>query len=213
MKSKHPEKLQDLYYEGAKLIESALNSMYNSVVSLCEDNREKMSNYSEETIKKEKKMDKIHDQIIDRLYSRESLVFSRKDRLFLINQMDEIVDSAEDVVRRISIYFPKEIPGELVPRLVAICERAKQIGTLLKNAIIAVFQDFNEASNYLLLIEKYRRESRKDDLTYLKKLYSLNLDTRDFFYFERLIHHIIITIDNANTFADGIHRLIVQYKL
>ncbi|UYP48189.1 hypothetical protein NEF87_004474 [Candidatus Lokiarchaeum ossiferum] len=207
------KKLQDLYYDGADKIEFALESMYKTIVALCEGNASQMESYAQDTILAEKKSDQIHDQIIDRLFSRESLVFSREDRLFLISQMDEVVDKAEDVVRRGTIYFPTLVPPKLIPRLISICEKGKIIGTLLKKAIKAVFTDFNEASNYLNLIEKNRREAKRDDLYVLKILYDLNLGTRNFMYFDRLIHNIMKTIDTANTFADGIHRLIVKYQL
>jgi predicted phosphate transport protein (TIGR00153 family) len=212
-KSKPRMKLEELYFKGAKLIEDASISMYNTIVALCEKDIEKMEEFAQKTIHSEKKSDRIHDQIIDRLFSRETLVFSRQDRLYLISQMDEVVDKAEDVVRRATIYFPSTIPSQLVPRLIAVCERGKQIGTLLKNTILAIFKDFDEASHYIHLIESYRREAKQDDLAYLKKLYTLDLETRDFLYFDRLIHYIIKTIDTANTFADGIHRLIVKYQL
>ncbi len=213
MKGKKQKKIQDLYYQGADMIENALKSMYQTIVALCEGDADQMEQYAQDTIQTEKKSDEIHDQIINRLFSRETLVFSRQDRLFLISQMDEVVDKAEDVVRRATIYFPTIVPPKLVPRLIAICERGNQIGTLLKNTIKAVFTNFDEASNYLHLIEKHRREAKQDDLHFLKNLYDLNLETRNFMYFDRLIHNIMKTIDTANTFADGIHRLIVKYQL
>ena len=213
VKAKKQKKLLDLYYDGADKIEFALESMYKTIVALCEGNAEQMESYAQDTILAEKKSDEIHDQIIDRLFSRESLVFSREDRLFLISQMDEVVDKAEDVVRRGTIYFPTLVPPKLIPRLISICEKGKIIGTLLKNAIKSVFTNFNDASNYLHLIEKNRREAKHDDLYVLKILYELNLGTRNFMYFDRLIHNIMKTIDTANTFADGIHRLIVKYQL
>lgn len=212
-KSLSRKKIQELYDQGADLIEFGLESMYKSIMALCEGNQDDMLRYAEETIQTEKKMDRIHDEIIDGLFSREALVFSREDRLYLINSMDEVVDSSEVVVRRASIFFPSQIPSKLIPRLIVIGESCKQIGTLLKDAIKAVFTNFDKASNYLHLIEKTRREAKQDDLEYLRRLYELDLDTKNFFYFDRLTHNIMKTVDTANTFADGIHRLIVKYQI
>lgn len=212
-KSEKHIRLQNLFYQGADLIDLGINSMYNAIIALCEGNESEMENWANETIAIEKKLDQIHDQIINRLFSRETLVFSREDRLFLINFMDEVVDQAEYVVRRMLVHFPSSMPRELIPRLVAISERGNQIGTLLKDTIKMIFTDFDKASSFIPLITDNRREARKDDLLYLEKLFTLDLPVRDFVYFDHLIHNIMKTIDTANTFADGIHRLIVKYKL
>ena len=210
---KNKNNLQELYYKGAKLIEFALENMNNTIVALCENDKKKMEEYTKITISAEKDMDQIHDQIEIRMYSRETLVFSRKDRLYLINQMDEIVDTVEVVVRRASVYFPSPVPPKLVPRLIAISERVNRIGTLLKEVTIAVFTNFDKASTLVPLVEKIRREAKQDDLYYLKNLYEINPEPRDFMYFDRLIHNIMATIDTANTFVDGIRRLIAKYRL
>ena len=123
------------------------------------------------------------------------------------------MDKAEVVVRRASVYHPKEIPRELVPRLVAISDRASIIGSLISEATIDVFTDFQKAAGLAEKISDIRRQAKQDDLHFLKMLYSLELETRDFIYFDRLITNIMKCIDEANTFSDGLRRLIAKYHL
>lgn len=210
-KSRDKASLQQLFEQGAELIEVALHHMNQAIVALCEQDGQAMHEATQQTILNEKALDKIHDNIVSRLFTREALVFSREDRLYIANGIDEIVDKAEVVVRRASIYTPNHIPQELVPRLIAISERAKIIGTLISEASIAIFYDFQKASGLVENIEDIRREAKQDDLYFLQKLYALNLETRDFLYFDHLIHNIMQCIDEANTFADGLERLIAKY--
>ena len=167
-KSLHKLNLQNLFENGARIIETALQNMNKCIIGMCENNLSEMEKYTQETILNEKKLDTIHDTIIRRLFTRETLVFSREDRLYIINGIDEIVDKAEVVVRRASVYHPKEIPRELVPRLVAISERASIIGSLISEATIGIFTDFKKASALAEKISDIRRQAKQDDLHFSK---------------------------------------------
>jgi uncharacterized protein len=206
-------KLEDLYYQVAEKIESAQNYMFLTIKALLYSKKEEMEEYTAKTIATEKESDVIHDTIIQRMFSREVLVFSRPDRLYLINSMDDTVDKAESVVRSASIYFPKSINEKLGGYLNSISVRARNIGSLLKSAVISVFNDFNEALILVKQIEDIRRDARQDFMDYLKLLFELDLETRDLLYLDKLARKILININTANKFADGIRRLVFKYKI
>jgi len=211
-KKPHKVKMQDLFIEAAEKIEIAINYMSETVVALCNENLSEVKNYTNLTIKTEKEADRIYEQIIERMYSRETLVFSRPDRLYLSNQIDKVIDKAELVVRRIGSYTPSHIP-ELAELLREAANISKQIGTLLKEAIIKVFTDFDAAEKLVNKIEDIRREIRKIEWVFLKKLYEIKPDFRDLLFYDNLIQIIVITIDKAEEFADGINGLICKYHL
>src|SRR6056297_380715 len=84
--------LQKLFEKGARLIETALGYMNQAIIGLCENDQESMQDFTQKTIQTEKKLDTIHDAIVERLFTREALVFSREDRLIIATGVDEIVD-------------------------------------------------------------------------------------------------------------------------
>lgn len=211
-KKNHKVKMQDLFIEAAEKIEIAINYMCETIVALCNENLSEVKKYSNLTIKTEKEADRLYEQIIERMYSRETLVFSRPDRLYLSNQIEKVIDKAELVVRRIGSYTPSHIP-ELADLLIETTNISKQIGTLLKETVIKVFTDFDAADNLANKIEDIRRDIRKIEWDFLKKLYKIKPDFPDLLFYDNLIQIIAITIDKAEEFADGINGLICKYRL
>ena len=211
-KKPHKVKMQDLFIEAAEKIEIAINYMCETIVALCNENLSEVKKYSNLTIKTEKEADRLYEQIVERMYSRETLVFSRSDRLYLSNQIDKVIDKAELVVRRIRSYTPSHIP-KLAELLREAANISKQVGTLLKEAIIKVFTDFDAAEKLANKIEDIRRDIRKIEWVFLKKLYEIKPDFRDLLFYDNLIQIIVITIDKAEEFADGINGLICKYRL
>jgi len=211
-KRPHKVKMQDLFIEAAQKIEIAINYMCETIVALCNENLSEVKKYSNLTIKTEKEADRLYEQIVERMYSRETLVFSRPDRLYLSNQIDKVIDKAELVVRRIGIYTPSHIP-ELADLLRETANISKQVGTLLKESVIKVFTDFDAAEKLANIIEDIRRDIRKIEWDFLKKLYEIRPDFPDLLFYDNLIQIIVITIDKAEEFADGINGLICKYRL
>ena len=206
-------KLQDLFYKAAEMVERGQREMNQAITALCEHNQEEMTNFVQKTITTEKALDEIHDLVVEKMFSRESLVFSRADRLLLINHMDDVVDTAEMVVRRIAIFLPAVIPPTLVTKFVAIAEKAEVIGSLIKDAVIAIFTDFDKAFTLSHKVEDVRREAKEDYMRLLQELYRLNPESRDLLYFDRTIRNIMRNIDKTNEFADDLRLLIFKYRI
>ena len=211
---KHKEKLQSLYKRGADYIEISLNFMHAAMTALCDGERECFYDYIDKTIQAEKESDVIHDDIIQRLFGKETLVFSREDRLYLVNEIDDIVDSAESVVRRAAIYFPKQVPAPLITSLISMTDKIQVIGTLVKDAVKDIFDDFDRSLQSIKKVEDIRRDARTDYQRFLEKLFALvDLPARDLLYYDRLIRRVSISIGKANKFCDGLRRLIFKYRL
>jgi uncharacterized protein Yka (UPF0111/DUF47 family) len=206
-------KLQELFYKAAEMVERGQKEMNQAITALCEHNQAEMKKYVEKTIATEHALDEIHDQVVERMFSKESLVFSRADRLLLINEMDDVIDMAEMVVRRISVFLPDVIPPTLATKFVAIAEKAEIIGSLLKDAILAIFNDFDKAFTLAHKVQDVRRDAKEDYMQLLEEIYRLNPEPRDLLYFDRTIRNIMRNIDKAEQFADDLRMLIFKYRV
>lgn len=93
--------LRDLFYENADLLNQAFQTTNEAVDAYCRNNIEEARLKAQETINIEKKQDRSREIIIERIFSKETMVFTRSDRLKIIEKMDKIVDETEIIVRKL----------------------------------------------------------------------------------------------------------------
>jgi len=208
----HKKKLQELFALMGDRVELALNYLRDAVIAICSGEPAELERKAGLITSVEKESDRIHDEVIRRMYSKETLVFSRQDRLFLISQMDNLVDSADSAVRRLLTYFPRPAPTLtiLFEQLAVIIV---QIGKATKNMMIHLFKDFKETKKNIEEIEELRRLARQIEFDFLKKLFILNPPSPDLLYFDRSIRKVSKIISMAKYLASGVQSLILKYEL
>ncbi|MCP4763196.1 MAG: DUF47 family protein [archaeon] len=204
-------KLQDLFNKDAELLEEIINSMAKSMDAFCKGNDD-LNKHIEQTIQSEKKQDRLREEILDRLFGRETMVFSRPDRLKMVNQMDDVADKAETIVRRLQMYKPNP-QKELIEGINWMGKKIGIIGSKLKELIIAVFNDFNKAKPFITEINDLRREIRSKEYELLNILFKVKPDYADFVFFEDMITNLTKVANNAEDFSDDIYGLICKYTL
>ena len=121
--------LHSLFIEHAEYLEKALQSMNKAVQYACSHNTEKMKEFIDQTIVFEKKQDRIREKIIENLFGRETMVFSRPDRLLLVNDMNTIVSFAERMARRIELVEIGDYK-ELLSAITTISDGIGKIGMI-----------------------------------------------------------------------------------
>jgi len=205
-------KMQELFIQAAKNVELTLNYMHDAIYALSDDNMEEVKKFCDLTVEIEKSADRIFEQISARMFTREVMVFSRADRLYLAKHIEQVIDAAETVAKRILIYKPKLFP-ELNEMLKDAASKGKEIGQYLTEALIKIFDDFNETEKLADQIQKTRREARDIEYDFLGKLYKLKTEYPDFVYYDQLIKKILSTINKAENFGDGLRGLVWKYRL
>ncbi|MHA1728951.1 MAG: DUF47 domain-containing protein [Promethearchaeota archaeon] len=203
-------KLQGLFEEDAELMSEALMSMASAVSDWCSGKNPERN--IKETIQTEKKQDRLKENILERLFKKETMVFSRSDRLKIANGLDSIVDKAETIVRRLEIFTP-EPQKEILDGVNWMAEQIAQIGTNVKELIIAVFKDFSKGKPLTVKITDIRREVRNKEYEMLKKLFEIKPDYAEFLYFEDMVTNLTKVANNAEEFADDVYGLICKYTL
>lgn len=211
-KTQKVPKIQNLFNEMAELTEKALNSMAAAVSAFCEGKNKDMSSHIEETIQIEKTQDRIREDILHRLFGRETMVFSRTDRLKIVKKLDEVVDKAESVVRKLRMHKPEPIK-DLYEGIIWLGMEAASLGKHLKELIIAIFEDFDKGKTLIIKISDIRREVRNREYELLTKLYDLKPVYSDFIFLGELIDNLTSISNIIEDFSDEIYSLICKYTL
>lgn len=212
MKTTEKVPLQELFNIMANLTEKALNSMSTAVSAFCQGNNKDMNLNIDETIKTEKAQDRVREDIMLRLFGRETMTFSRMDRLKIVSKLDGIVDKAESVVRKLRMHKPEPIK-ELYEGIKWLGMEAASIGQYLKELIIAIFEDFDKGKELIIKIEDIRREVRNREYELLTKLYELQPEYADFIFLGGLIDNLTGISNVVEDFSDEIYSLICKYTL
>jgi len=169
-------KLQDLFEESVILTEKALMNMSKAVKQCCIGKN--AQDLIDETIETEKKQDRVREQILERLFGRETMVFSRSDRLHIIYSLDHIVDKAESIVRKLTMHTPKT-NEEIQNGIIWLGEQTAHVGSLLRELIISIFSDFSKGAPLMKKISDIRREARTKEYELLTFLFKSDLPTGD----------------------------------
>lgn len=210
-KEKQEKSMRDLFYENVDVLNQAFQAMSEAVQAYIHKKPE-MVEKAEETIRLEKVQDRLREELVARIFSKETMVFSRPDRLNLVESMDKLCDEAEIVVRKLLQYSP-EPPGEIGAGLEEMAVNIAKIGDELKGLIHAVLEDFSLGEAYIERITDIRREVRDRHWELLNKLYEIRPDPLDFIYFQNLIKSIAKTADRVEEFSDKINGLLCKYAL
>jgi uncharacterized protein len=211
-KNANEKSLRDLFYDNAEMIEKSFASMSKAVIAYSQENAEDKEKFSNETIALEKAHDRIKEETINRLFTNESMVFSRADRLLLIESVDAIIDEVEIVVRKMMQYNPK-LPDQFDKPLKIMAENAAKIGENMNQLIRAILVDFSKGKQYVDKVNSLRREIRNEQWQILKLNYDLKPDYLEFNYFQNLFKAITRAADIAEEVADKIEGLLCKYAL
>ncbi|MHA1701690.1 MAG: DUF47 domain-containing protein [Promethearchaeota archaeon] len=212
MKKEKGNSLRDLFYENADLLSQAFQTTKEAVNAYCQNNIEEARLKAQATIDIEKKQDRSREIIIERIFSKETMVFTRSDRLKIIERMDKIVDETEIVVRKLLQFNPTP-PAELIDGLVKMAENIGKIGIDLQKLIKIIMVDFSEGPQYIKSITDFRREVRDIHWVLLTKIFEINLKPLEFNYFQNLIKAISKVSDKSEEFADEINGMLCKYAL
>ena len=209
-KKKNTKNIRELFLEITSLTKEAFEHMKNAVIAYVEGDFESAKEEADKTITIEKKQDRVKEEFFERIFSRETMVFSRTDRIMIIENIDKITDKIEIVVRKLLLY-QVEIKTPLIDGIKEMAEINNQIGGEVYDMVVAVLDDFKIAKTHLTNITNLRREVREKRWV----LQKLNYDNQDNFlafrYTETLIKYLMEAADRAEIFSDRVFILINKY--
>lgn len=208
--TKKEESIGDLFNQLSSTLKDAFEFMSLALTAYANDEHDKKLDYIKETIIKEKEQDRLREKITVRIFSKETMVFSREDRLGLIDDLDDIVDKAEIVVRKLKLHSIPLNP-ELKKGFVNISIALAKIGIEMDALVQSVLRDFEKGKDHIKNITDIRREIREIHWELLENTYRIKDDYLSFHYFHNLIKAMCTCADEVEEVSDEIYTLICKY--
>jgi uncharacterized protein Yka (UPF0111/DUF47 family) len=210
--AKKPKKLTDLFLENADIIEQILSELNRSIMAYTTNNESVTKTSINAVIQLEKRQDRLRERTMEAIFSAETLVFSRSDRVFLANGMDNIGDDAEIVARKLKLYRPSPIP-EVFSVIQELGGLLAEIGVQMKGLFDAILKDFSKGKAIIIKIQELRRTGRDKHWDLMEKIYAADLTVKDFTFYLNLTKNLAKVADRCEEFADDIYGLICKYTV
>ncbi|MHA1370970.1 MAG: DUF47 domain-containing protein [Promethearchaeota archaeon] len=206
--------------ELANILETLKNSA-NKIVELikmiCDDSvksEEKEKELISSIIADEKKVDRLRESFIEKLYTKKGFLpkFVANDNLFIIERLDAVEDDMEIVARYCNLYQYK-IPDPLKPDFIRLADEAEDVVKKLVNAVTLLYQDFSKAKKATDEIQTERRDAREVQWELMKQLHALDVDPKSTFMLQALIRILMKVVDKSEEFSDILYSMAIKYMV
>lgn len=191
-------------------IQKMLHYLAASIEAFCNNDDKLLEEKAVETLKTELRLQAAHEKIIDKMYSRETMNFSREDLHNIVNKLIEISDDADFIVRRIRAYHPR-IHEDLAVILLKCSADIRKFGDLLEKIVNGLLEDFHKVKELTMETHRLERSMWKYEIDFLKNVYQIGSDASDVIYYEMLMRSIRMMIMRAVRFTDLARKLVIKY--
>ncbi len=188
----------------------AVERLHEAIECQTKQEYDKMREKAQEVVQLEKFVDRIKDAIVERMFGRDRLPFSKGDRFGVVNQIDHITDMAEIVARKM-VFVDIIIPEEIRAEYLLMSEKTLAAVRALQGAINNLGSDLMKAKNLCKKVEDERRIVRDTEWGLFPKIYKLKPPKTDLLLLKDLIEGIGRLADRAEDFGDKITALAVKY--
>jgi uncharacterized protein Yka (UPF0111/DUF47 family) len=204
--------LQAMFEENGTQTKLILKRTADALIDFSGEHSDEMKDNCEEVIKIEKLQDRLRERIIAQLFVKETMVFSKPDRLFIVNELDNVSDACEMVAQELMLHSPKPIP-EILEDIRTMADQMLVIGELMEELITNIFINFNKAKETIINIQDTRRSLRDSHWGSTKKLYCAKPDYIDFAFYKNLLKLIAHVADISENLSDNVYSLVCKYTL
>ncbi|MBD3352313.1 MAG: hypothetical protein GF364_12575 [Candidatus Lokiarchaeota archaeon] len=200
----------ELFKYAADDVQKMLHYLSATIEAFCKHDEELIEEKSIATLKTEVKLQVAHQDIVDKMYSRETMNFAREDRLFIINSLIEIADLADFIVRRIRVHHPK-MSEDIADILLTVSADLRKFGGLLEELVLSLLDNFEKAAKLTWEFHKLERSMWKYEIEFLNNIYKLGTKPKDTVYYEILMKNIRLLVMKSVRFSEGARKLIIKY--
>ena len=174
-----------------------------------------LENRVEKLSQLEKKADRVRHQVIRYLLNGGFLVDNRKSSMRLIEGLDKVADSSEDIFKMIA-YEKIQLPDWLVKQIISInsltFEQLK-LYVKLMNKIVSDY-DFDEVVSELEKIEELETKVDEIEIMALKQIFDMqNVDLAYKYQLKSLINMIASISDNIEDLSDEVEIILASRRI
>lgn len=212
MAKKKGTKLQELFDQSYDLVQEIFKQVGAILIALAEGDENRMGDLVISITRLEKIQDKLSDKITAGLYGKDTMTFSREDRLFMIEGIENLGDYCKLIAMYIDIYRPT-LDDNFRKTLRYIGEDIPKLGEALSKMLKEIEVNLDGVRDITQDIIDYKRKLKYEHWNGLKKLYNMEIDFKSFNYLLRLMKNILLLIDKTKDFSDNLGRIAFKYRL
>lgn len=205
-------KIRELFNQYSEVLKQAIHATGAAIIAYVENNESTKLEMIQKTIQLEKKHDRLREEITDRIFSKETMVFSREDRLNLVDDLDDIVDKAELVARKLKL-VNNPLLEDFKEGFTTIGKDLQAIGAEMHLLVTAILKDFSKGKDHITKITDIRRNIRELHWGLLEQTYTIKTEFQTFYFYNKLIKAMCHLADEVEEVADELYALICKYSL
>ncbi len=211
-KFNHQSEMVKLMSYAGDNLENMIVALANALTAFCLNKDEEVEENALETLKIEIKIHNLYHSLIEEMYTRKTMNFSREDRYYIISQIIEISDLSDFIARRLRVHRP--VIGKMLSDILLNgLEDLKKLGGMLNDLILGLLENFKEIEKLVWDIHHLQRAMWKYEVNFIDNIYKQDVSPEDIVYYEILIRNLRRLVMISVRFADGARRLIYKYTL
>lgn len=184
----------------------------DAILSLVDNKRKEFNNNVTKVLKAEGKADLLKEELIEKFLKRETMAFSRSDRIQLIEEVDIIFDHIEYSARAIQVhssYIEDYMP--VATSLKQFTTELMEIITSLSIAINTAEEDLQKTIQMTKEVEKSREHAKDKVFQLMKEILASDYDETTKFLLYRSVEYLLAILEKAEEVSDNLRTLAIKY--
>jgi predicted phosphate transport protein (TIGR00153 family) len=209
-KKKSKPKIEDIMREYNDLLIQGIELFDQGIDLLCDHKIPEFNKVVDEIIAVEKKADRVKDQLIEEFMKRETMAFSRMDRIELLEKIDVVHDLIEYTARTIQTH-PIKSYEPVSTHFKQFTNDLIEVVKALAGAVNLAEDDLQKTIEATRMIEELRRAARNHSFEMMRDILKAELLPLDKFLFYSSTEYMLSILDCAEEASDFLRTIAIKY--
>ncbi|HUY01627.1 MAG TPA: DUF47 family protein [Candidatus Deferrimicrobium sp.] len=205
-------KVEDVMRELNTVLVEGITVFNDAIHVLCDNKLDAFNEKVDEIIKIEDKADRLKDELIEMFIKRETMAFSRTDRIQLIESIDIILDNIEYCARTIqthaSLIKDYSVVGTDFKKYT---NDLTEVIKTLSRAINLVEENLEQAIKATKLVENLRQDARNHIFHMMGNIIKGDFKNPEKMLLYTSIEYLLAILDKAEETSDLLRMLAIKY--
>jgi len=210
--SKPKRKIEDVMKEFNGLLVKSITTFNDAINVLCDNKHKEYNEKVKEIIAIEQNADRLKEELIEKFIKRESMAFSRDDRINLIEEIDITLDNIEYCARTIQTHTT--IIEDYSPVASHFKKYTKDLTEMIKtlsSAIDMAEEDLLKTIEGTKLVEELRRQARNQSFQIMTDIIKGKFDNPQKMLLYTETEYLLHILDRAEETSDYLRRMAIKY--
>lgn len=211
---KKKRKLEDVMREFNHLLVEAVTLFNEGIHLLCDNKDDKFKEKVKEIIKVENKADRLKEELIEKFLKRETMAFTRADRIKLVEEIDIVLDQIEYCARTIQTHIGLVADyGPVAKHFKKFTNDLTEVIKTLSSAIDTAEVDLLKTIEGTKLVEKLRRHARNNSFQIMADIINGNFKNPQKMLLYTTTEYLLHILDRAEQTSDYLRMIAIKYMV